>query len=61
MHRCWRRGAQQLGLPFPVPEQRFQIEHLPLAAPVTAGRLDPRNARYVLGAAGSRARRLPQR
>jgi 4-hydroxythreonine-4-phosphate dehydrogenase len=39
--------ARQLGLPLPG-GPHFQIEHLPLAAPVTAGRLDPRNARHVL-------------
>jgi 4-hydroxythreonine-4-phosphate dehydrogenase len=31
-----------------LPENRLQIEHVPLAAPVEAGRLDPRNARWVL-------------
>ncbi len=41
-----RAGA--LGLPFPPAGDAFRIEHLPLAAEVTAGRLDPRNARWVL-------------
>jgi 4-hydroxythreonine-4-phosphate dehydrogenase len=40
--------ARQLGLPYPMRNSGFRIEHVPLAAPVTAGRLDPRNARYVL-------------
>ncbi len=40
--------ARQLGLPFPIPDQRFQVEHVPAAVPVVAGRLDPRNARHVL-------------
>jgi 4-hydroxythreonine-4-phosphate dehydrogenase len=40
--------ARQLGLPFPIPDARFQVEHLPVASAVTAGRLDPRNAGYVL-------------
>lgn len=42
-----RAGA--LGLPFPPPGDAFRIEHRPLAAEVTPGRLDPRNARWVLG------------
>jgi len=40
--------ARQLRLPDPFRNSGFSIEHVPLAAPVTAGRLDPRNARYVL-------------
>jgi 4-hydroxythreonine-4-phosphate dehydrogenase len=40
--------AAQLGLQLPVPGSHFRVEHVPLAAPVVAGRLDPRNARYVL-------------
>lgn len=40
--------ARQLGLAFPPASESFRIEHVPLAAPVTAGRLDPRNARHVL-------------
>jgi 4-hydroxythreonine-4-phosphate dehydrogenase len=39
--------AQKLGLPNPGGE-RFTIEHLSLPAPVVAGRLDARNARWVL-------------
>ena len=39
--------AAQLGLPLPG-SASFRIEHLPLAAPCTAGRLDVRNAPYVL-------------
>jgi len=42
-----RQRAAQLGLPFPA-GSGFQVRHVPLAAPVTAGRLDPRNARWVL-------------
>jgi len=30
------------------PDRELSIEHIALAAPVAAGRLDPRNARYVL-------------
>ena len=40
--------ARQLGLSFPVPDARFHVEHLPLAVPAVPGRLDSRNARYVL-------------
>lgn len=40
--------AARLGLPFPLPGTHFHVEHVPLAAPVEPGRLDPRNARYVL-------------
>ena len=39
--------ATQLGLPL-AGSAAFRIEHLPLAAPCTAGRLDLRNATYVL-------------
>lgn len=39
--------AQQLGLPEPGGEY-FKVEHVPLSAPVAAGRLDIRNARWVL-------------
>jgi 4-hydroxythreonine-4-phosphate dehydrogenase len=41
--------AGQLGLSFPPANANFRIEHIPLAIPATAGELDPRNARYVLG------------
>ena len=40
--------AQKLGLSFPPASPGFRILHLPLAAPVEDGRLDPRNARWVL-------------
>ena len=40
--------ARALSIPFPPAGEGFRIEHLPLAAEVTAGRLDPRNARWVL-------------
>ncbi len=40
--------AQQLGLTLPAEGAAFRIEHVPLHAPVTAGRLDPANARWVL-------------
>jgi 4-hydroxythreonine-4-phosphate dehydrogenase len=40
--------AAQLGIGLQT-SQAFSIRHLPLAAPVTAGRLDPRNGRWVLG------------
>ena len=40
--------ARQLGLPWPIAEPRFHVEHLPVAQAVTAGRLDPRNAGHVL-------------
>lgn len=39
--------AAELGVAAP-PSAGFHVEHVPLAAPVTAGRLDARNARYVL-------------
>jgi 4-hydroxythreonine-4-phosphate dehydrogenase len=42
-----RSTAATLGLPWPLPAP-LAIEHLPLAAPVVPGRLDSRNARYVL-------------
>ena len=42
-----RQRAAQLGLPFPA-GNGFHVRHIPLAAPVTAGRLDARNARWVL-------------
>jgi len=40
--------AGQIGQPFPIPDTRVSVEHIPLAKPAIAGRLDPRNARYVL-------------
>ncbi len=40
--------AVQLGVDLPC-SSRFTVEHHPLAVPVTAGRLDSRNARWVLG------------
>jgi 4-hydroxythreonine-4-phosphate dehydrogenase len=43
-----RGRAAQLGIPLEQSSQ-FSIRHQPLAAPVTPGRLDPRNARWVLG------------
>ena len=39
--------AGRLGLPWPLPAP-IEIEHVPMAAPCTAGRLDPHNAAYVL-------------
>jgi 4-hydroxythreonine-4-phosphate dehydrogenase len=39
--------ARDLGLPEPGGEY-FRVEHVPLCAPVVAGRLDTRNARWVL-------------
>ncbi len=42
-----RRTASSCGIAWPLPAQ-VSIEHVPLAAPVAAGRLDPRNAHYVL-------------
>jgi 4-hydroxythreonine-4-phosphate dehydrogenase len=39
--------ASQLGVELPA-GPGFRIQHVPLAAPATAGRLDVRNARYVL-------------
>jgi len=42
-----RQRAAQLGLPFPA-GNAFHIRNVPLAAPVTPGRLDARNARWVL-------------
>jgi 4-hydroxythreonine-4-phosphate dehydrogenase len=40
--------ANALGLPAPHDGPRFTLEHLPLPAPVIAGKLDVRNARWVL-------------
>jgi 4-hydroxythreonine-4-phosphate dehydrogenase len=40
--------ARQLGLAWPPAGPGFRIEHVPLAAPVHTGQLDPRNARHVL-------------
>jgi 4-hydroxythreonine-4-phosphate dehydrogenase len=40
--------ARILRLPMPREGDAFTIEHVPLAAEVTPGRLDPRNARWVL-------------
>jgi len=42
-----RERAAQLGIALPR-DNSFRIRHVPLAAPVTAGRLDVRNARWVL-------------
>jgi 4-hydroxythreonine-4-phosphate dehydrogenase len=42
-----RERATQLDLPFPA-GNGFHVKHVPLAAPVTPGRLDTRNARWVL-------------
>lgn len=42
-----RDRAAQLGIPFPA-SRSFRVRHMPLAAPVTPGRLDVRNARWVL-------------
>jgi 4-hydroxythreonine-4-phosphate dehydrogenase len=42
-----RDRAAMLGMTLPAGGQ-FRIHHLPLPAPVTAGRLDTRNARWVL-------------
>lgn len=39
--------AARLGIPWP-PPRRIAIESVPLAVPATPGRLDPRNAAYVL-------------
>ncbi len=39
--------AQALGIAWPLPA-RVSIDHVPLAAPAVPGRLDARNARYVL-------------
>ncbi|MDQ2639494.1 MAG: 4-hydroxythreonine-4-phosphate dehydrogenase PdxA [Pseudomonadota bacterium] len=39
--------ARQLGMAAPA-SPCFSVEHVPLAAPCEAGRLDPRNARWVL-------------
>jgi 4-hydroxythreonine-4-phosphate dehydrogenase len=43
-----RDTASSCGLPWPLPPH-VRIEPVALAAPPVAGRLDPRNARYVLG------------
>ncbi|HEU0201258.1 MAG TPA: 4-hydroxythreonine-4-phosphate dehydrogenase PdxA [Burkholderiaceae bacterium] len=44
--RDWlEKTAQKLGVALP---QQVEIEHVPLAAPVTPGRLDARNSAYVL-------------
>jgi 4-hydroxythreonine-4-phosphate dehydrogenase len=40
--------ARALGLPWPLAAGTFRVEHVPLAAAVQAGRLDTRNARWVL-------------
>jgi 4-hydroxythreonine-4-phosphate dehydrogenase len=40
--------ASQIGLSFPIPDARVSVEHVPLHTTATPGRLDPRNARYVL-------------
>lgn len=48
-HDLLAERARQLSLPFPPANPHFRIEHLPLSAPVSAGRLDARNARWVLG------------
>jgi 4-hydroxythreonine-4-phosphate dehydrogenase len=40
--------AKLLGLPFPVPGDRFRVEHVSLGAPAVAGKLDVANARHVL-------------
>jgi 4-hydroxythreonine-4-phosphate dehydrogenase len=40
--------ARQLQVTAPAQSERFRIEHLPLATPAVAGRLDARNARAVL-------------
>lgn len=40
--------ARQLGLPHPPAAGNFRIEHVPLAVPAATGRLDRRNAGYVL-------------
>jgi 4-hydroxythreonine-4-phosphate dehydrogenase len=42
-----RGRAAQLGIELPA-RSAFRIRHVPLAAPVTAGHLDARNARWVL-------------
>ena len=42
-----RERARQLGLPV-AESTRFTIEHVPLPQPAVAGRLDTRNARWVL-------------
>lgn len=42
-----RERAAQLQLPF-TPGGDFLVHHMPVAAPVRTGRLDPRNARWVL-------------
>lgn len=40
--------AAQLGLAWPGRHAHFTVHHVPLAAPVVPGRLDPANARWVL-------------
>ncbi len=42
-----RDRAAKLGVPWP-PASGFRIRHVPLPAPVVAGQLDGRNARWVL-------------
>lgn len=42
-----RGRAAQLGVPWPA-HSAFRVRHVPLAAPVVPGRLDARNARWVL-------------
>lgn len=42
-----RERASRLGIAWPTGKW-FRVRHLPLAAPVTPGRLDVRNARWVL-------------
>jgi 4-hydroxythreonine-4-phosphate dehydrogenase len=39
--------AREVGLAWPLPAS-ITVEHIPLAVPAHAGRLDPRNGRYVL-------------
>jgi 4-hydroxythreonine-4-phosphate dehydrogenase len=49
-----RARAAQLGLPFDVPDYEIgldapvSIAHMPVAVPVETGKLEPRNAEYVL-------------
>ncbi|MET0279629.1 MAG: 4-hydroxythreonine-4-phosphate dehydrogenase PdxA [Steroidobacteraceae bacterium] len=40
--------AKRLGIAYPADGESFRVEHLPLPAPVEAGRLDSANARWVL-------------
>lgn len=42
-----RERAARIGIPYS-PDGPFRVRHVPLAAPVTAGRLDKGNARWVL-------------